>query len=197
MVLHMKSYRPNIFAVVLLLLLSAVAARAGIYSNEEFDFSFDCPEDYSLRKSSDIYFSVRGRDGRTVLDGVVESLSAYPRSLYDGLKDPARDFGTHRAMLRCDADGPDGSAHCPSIAYEKEFRTQNGIRAIELYLNHMQETFGEETEKTESVVGPVYILDISGQGNTAVLIIGAAPYKRMDAEQRALAEYIVESVMLK
>lgn len=193
----MKNYQPKIFAAVLLLLLSAVAAQAGNYSNEEFDFSFDCPEDYSLRRSSDFYFSVRGKDGRTVLDGVVESLGDYPRDLYDGSKDPARDFGTHRAMLRCSADGPDGSAYCQSIADEKEFRTQNGIRAIELNLNHMQETFGEETEKTESVVGPVYILDISGQGRTAVLIIGASPYKRMDAEQKALAEYIVESLTLK
>jgi hypothetical protein len=188
------SRRRLIIAVFLAVALAASSAWAGTYENTRYWFSFEYPEGYTIESSSDRYFTVRDKDGHAVLTGDVEDINLYPRNLYDGYSDPFQKFGTWRALLRCDADGPDGSAFCPSLNSIEEFKTQNGLRALELMLMHVQETFGEKPTRKESVTGPLYLVDLTRNKHTVVLMLGTLPYERMNKRQKKLAGSILDTI---
>jgi hypothetical protein len=183
-----------ILAAFIAAFLTANASGAETYSNSKYGYSFECPDQYSVSATSDYYFSVHDGEGKTVLTGQVEDISLHPRDLYEGYSDPFQKFGTWRAILRCDADGPDGSAYCPSLKSIQEFRTRNGLRALELLLMHVQEFFGETPKREESVTGPLYLVDLSRGKITVVLMLGARPYERMTEEQEKLAASVLDSI---
>lgn len=64
------------------------------------------------------------------------------------------EFAVARAQVACQADGPEGSVSCPSIARKMAFRNQNGLEVVELYLNRVNE--GYDPPKIEkNVIGPI------------------------------------------
>jgi hypothetical protein len=183
-----------VIAAMLAVIFTAWPALAGEYTNERYGFSLEYPDKYSLDASSEMHFTLRDSKGRAVLTGEVEDISLYPRDLYEGYKDPFREFGTWRAVLRCDADGPDGSAYCPALKSSREFTTPGGLRAMELMLMHVQESFGKSPKLEETVTGPLYLVDLTREGHTAVLMLGILPYKMMTEKQKEIANSILDSI---
>jgi hypothetical protein len=181
-------------AAMLIAALWSGAASAGTYTNAEYGFSFEYPEGHTLKSSSELNFTLKDKEGETVLTGEVEDIKLYPRELYEGYSDPFQKFGTWRATLRCDADGPDGSAYCPSMKSTKEFTTRNGFRALELMLMHVQLTFGKHAKREESVTGPLYLVDLSREDHTVVLMLGVPPHERMTEKQKKLAKSILGTI---
>ncbi len=188
--------KPTILTAIFVLVFLTGISSAGTYADERRGFSFGYPAGYAIdAPHGGHYFYLKNTDGKKTLMGQIEDLSEYPREIYRELKTQFRDFGVDRALLRCGADGPDGSAYCPAVNSEREFTTANGVRAIELYLDHVQEFYGEKPGKTKTVTGPVYLVDLSRGGSPVVLVIGTVPYKQMDKEQKELAGFIIDAMM--
>jgi hypothetical protein len=80
------------------------------------------------------------------------------------------EFGIARARVGCDAEGPDGSVSCPSVARKQTFRNQNGLEVVELYLNRVKE--GHDPPKIEkSVIGPIEVVLLPTGKSDQVLTI--------------------------
>ena len=63
-------------------------------------------------------------------------------------------FAVAWALTACQADGPEGSESCPSVKRKQTFKNQNGLEVVELYLNHVNESYDPpKIEKT--VIGPI------------------------------------------
>jgi hypothetical protein len=105
------------------------------------------------------------------------------------------EFAVARAKLGCDADGPEGSAHCPQVARQKVLRNRNGLEVVEIYLNKVYEHY-DPPRTTKSVVGPIYAVLLPTGGSGQVLT-----FKRTDNDQHQLAipdllKQIADSVSL-
>jgi hypothetical protein len=64
------------------------------------------------------------------------------------------EFAIARAQVGCEADGPDGSVTCPSVARKQTFMNQNGLEVVEFYLNRVDEGF-DPPKIEKSVIGPI------------------------------------------
>jgi hypothetical protein len=171
--------------------------RLRSYVDEGSGIVLAYPSEYKVRKNgagSD--FRIGGRDGVTLLKGQVEELAAYPGEMYRHSRDVFRDFAVHRAMLRCCADGPDGSAYCNSVYSIIHFENPKGLRVIKLMLDHVQIVYADPPETTQTVVGPVYAVDISRPDYVAFVLIGSAPYEALSEAKIALAESLVDGLNL-
>ena len=69
-------------------------------------------------------------------------------------KKSLEEFAIAWALTACQADGPEGSESCPSVKRKQTFKNQNGLEVVELYLNHVNESYDPPNiEKT--VIGPI------------------------------------------
>lgn len=106
-----------------------------------------------------------------------------------------KEFAINVVRLGCDADGPEGSVHCPGVARQKVFRNRNGLEVLDLYLNQVYEHY-DPPRTTESVTGPIYaVLLPTGRSGQVVI------FKRTDNDQQQfvstdLLKEIADSVSL-
>ncbi len=105
------------------------------------------------------------------------------------------EFAIARAKVGCDADGPESSVYCTSVARKKVFRNRNGLEVVELYLNQVDERL-HPPKTTRSVIGPIdaVLLPTGGAGQ-------ALTFKRTDRDATGLVSeellrQIAESVSL-
>jgi hypothetical protein len=179
--------------------VEADAREKGIraHVDEEHGFVIGYSSEYTLNRlgaSGDLY--VEGLGGVRLLTVQVCELAGYPREEYNRSRDVFLDFAADRAILRCGADGPDGSAYCSRIYSISHYENSKGLRILKMYLEHVQVVYGDPPESTATVVGPVYMADISRPEYTAVLMIGSVPYERLSDLQIGLAERLAASLDL-
>jgi hypothetical protein len=165
--------------------------------DEGHGFVLAYPAEYALKTvGAGGDFSIEGRDGSSVLTGQIEELAGYPRGTYVHSRDVFLDFAVDRAVLRCGADGPDGSAYCKAVYSITHFENPRGLRVLKLLLEHVQVVYSDPPETTETVVGPVYAVDISRPGYVAFLMVGAAPYEVLSGARIRLAEDLIGGLSL-
>jgi hypothetical protein len=148
------------------------------------------------RSSGGAYFAIESQQGERLAAGDVYRLADFPQDMFRCSRDPFRDFAVDRAITRCSADGPDGTAYCKGVYRISQTRTSGDLRLIELYLVHVQERHTEPREHTESVVGPVYAVDISRPKGIVVLLIGPAPYELLSGELIEIVRDVAANVAL-
>lgn len=190
-------------AVALLIVLAvSAAARAKdgglrVYSDTEAGFGLAFPKECVLKKTGKgSYFTLESSEGHQLIAGEIYRLADLPNDMFRGSRDVIRDFAVDRALARCCADGADGTAYCKSVYRISQTATGSGVRIIELFLGHVQVQYTDPPESTRSIVGPVYVLDVSRPEETLLLMLGSLPYQRMSDEQIELARGIVASVRL-
>lgn len=173
------------------------ASGLNAYTDVGYGFALAYPQDCMIKKSpGGSYFAIESQQGERLLAGDVYRLADFPQDMFRCSRDPFRDFAVDRAITRCSADGPDGTAYCKGVYRISQTRTSSDLRLIEIYLIHVQERHTEPWEHTESVVGPVYAVDISRPGSVVVLLIGPAPHELLSGEQVGIVRDVAANVTL-
>jgi hypothetical protein len=174
-------------------------SRRGLrgYTDANHDFAIAYPADYTIRRArTGSSFAIRTAEGEQAITCETYRLADFPRDMFRGSRDIFRDFAVDRAVAGCCADGPDGAAYCNAIHRISQTRTNNGLRLIEIYLVHVQEFYGDRPERTESIVGPVYAVDVSRPDETVLLMIAPRPYESLSGERAQLAQIVAGNVKL-
>lgn len=104
-------------------------------------------------------------------------------------------FAVAWALTACQADGPEGSESCPSVKRKQTFKNQNGLEVVELYLNHVNESYDPPNiEKT--VIGPVEAVLLPTGRSGQVLTIKHTEEDEKGLVSDDLLKRIVHSVRL-
>ena len=175
------------------------ASRRGLraYADADHGFAIAYPPGYTIKRAGKgSYFAVETAEGEQSITCEVYRLSDFPRDMFRGSRDIFRDFAVDRAVARCSADGPDGAAYCKAVHRISQTKTSSGLRLIEIYLIHVQELYGEHPERTESIVGPVYAVDISRPEGNVLLMVASRPYESLSGEQAELARLVAGNARL-
>jgi hypothetical protein len=90
------------------------------------------------------------------------------------------EFAIARAQLTCQADGPEGSVSCPSVAHKQTYRNQNGLEVVELYLNRVNERY-DPPKIEKSVVGAIEVVLLPTGKSGQVLT-----FRRTDKDEKRL-----------
>jgi hypothetical protein len=171
------------------------AADKKTYTNTQYKFTLAYPSSYNIKKFGEGYFDIL-QNGNIVLRGSVEDNSfkifiheAKPKG------DVFKTFAHERCNIVCGADGPDGSTYCDEIKSQREYISANGFRVLEFYLVMTREDYSRNT-KTESTVGPVYMMDISRPDHPLALMIHPGHGTLPSAEGKRLAVELIDSINL-
>lgn len=128
------------------------------YNSQKPPYSIQYPHDFSLRKSGDEIVSIGGP--LITLESDARTIALHVDPLLGDPTPSFEDWAKERAMLWCEADGPNGSSRCDSITKMSVFTTSGGNTGYEIYMHlvykHYQDGF-----PTKSIVGPVFIFDVS------------------------------------
>lgn len=128
-----------------------------IYRHAGIPFEFSYPDGLLLdahvnRKLGFIFALIKKPGTPWLVDIGFEDRAEYSMAPYNKMS--LVEFAIARVQVGCDADGPDGTVSCPSVARQQTFRNQNGLEVVELYLNRVNE--GYDPPKIEkSVIGPI------------------------------------------
>jgi len=184
-----------VIAIVLLAFTEAYPGDNKTYTNNHYLFAFDYSSDYDLKELGRWSFDLL-RTGTLYLHGSVEddTLKIFIKeSKPQG--DIFRSFSRMRVKIICGADGPDGSRYCETIQSEREYVTPKGLRVLEFYLIVTQENYVTNT-KHNSTMGPVYMVDISGEDHSRALMMypGAGNVSSDDIDR--LAREILSTIRL-
>ncbi len=129
------------------------------YRNEKFEFEFQYPKNYFLKQVTYSFLLLREGDAEET-DWLFEVSidTEWPDEM------TFEELATNRGLLRCAADGPDGSVYCNEIVRRETFMNDSGVMGYKLYLNEINERYTQSgTKVSERTRGPVFVLDISEQ----------------------------------
>ena len=154
-----------------------------IHRQDGVPFEFSYPETFRLDahvnpKLGFVFALMKNPGTPWLVDIGFEDRAELPTDPYNKMS--LEEFAIARAQLACQADGPDGSVSCPSVARKQAFKNQNGLEVVELYLN--QEIEGYDPPKIEkSVVGPIEAVLLPTGKSGQVLT-----FKRTDKDAKGL-----------
>lgn len=136
---------------------SRLPAGWKIYRQPGVPFEFGYPDafllDAHVNPKLGFVFALMKKPGTPwLVDIGFEDRAEYSMDPYNKMS--LEEFAIARAQVACQADGPEGSISCPSVARKQTFKNQNGLEVVELYLNRVNE--GYDPPKIEkSVIGPI------------------------------------------
>jgi hypothetical protein len=166
------------------------------YISKQYGYGFHYPAEGALQEVAAGAYVDMSFQGRRLPTLSVQSLDETGKEARKGAPDLWGEFILEQAKLSCDADGPDGTVYCKGVARKNAWKTRGGLRVVELYLQQVEERYGEPDKITTTDVGPIYAVDISRQGYVFGLMVGSGhDYPRTSAE-RELVRRIVENVYL-
>ncbi|MGA8185218.1 MAG: hypothetical protein WB819_16435 [Terriglobia bacterium] len=154
-----------------------------IYRHAGVPFEFAYPDaillDAHVNPKLGFVFALMKKPGTPwLVDIGFEDRADYSMDPYSKMS--LEEFAVARAQVACQADGPGGSISCPSVARKQTFRNQDGLDAVELYLNQVNE--GYDPPKIEkSVIGPIEAVLLPTGRSGQVLT-----FKRTDKDQKGL-----------
>ncbi len=155
-----------------------------IYRAPGVPFEFSYPSafllDAHVNPKLGFVFALMKKPGTPwLVDIGLEDRAEYSMDPYNKMS--LEEFAIARAQVACQADGPEGSVSCPSVARKQTFRNQKGLDAVELYLNQVNE--GYDPPKIEkSVIGPIEAVLLPTGRSGQVLT-----FKRTDNDKKGLA----------
>lgn len=128
-----------------------------IYRHDGVPFEISYPDglllDAHVNPKLGFVFALMKKPGSPwLVDIDFEDRAEYSMDSYNKMS--LEEFAIARARVGCDADGPDGSVSCPSVARKLTFMNQNGLEVVELYLNRVDEGF-DPPKIEKSVIGPI------------------------------------------
>jgi hypothetical protein len=183
----------------LVVLATTVRPQAGgekAYISKRYGYGFYYPAECGIKAAAEGVYIDLSFQGRRLPTASVQSLDETGKEERKGTPDLWREFILERAKLSCDADGPDGTVYCKGVERESAWKTTNGLRILELYLQKVEEQYGQPNKVTINQVGPIYAVDISRKGYVCGLMVGSGhDYPRTSVE-KDLIKRIVESIYL-
>lgn len=153
------------------------------YRHSEVPFEFSYPDDFLLdahvnAKLGFIFALMKKQNTPWLIDVDFIGRAAYSMDPYSQMS--REEFAIAIGRLACDADGPEGSVSCPSVAHQKVFRNRNGLEVVEFYLNQVNERFNPP-KTTKSVIGPIEAILLPTGRSGQVLT-----FKRTDRDRSGL-----------
>ena len=150
-------------------------------ANVPFEFSY--PEDFLLEahvnaKLGFIFALIKKPGTPWLVDIDFADRASFPMELRSTIS--LEEFAIERAEAGCDADGPDGSVSCPTVARKSKVKNRNGLEVVELYLNQVNRSY-DPPKTTKSVIGPIEAV-LLPTGNSARVLT----FKRADTDDATL-----------
>lgn len=181
--------------VSLFLTISTFTEDKKTYTNTQYKFTLAYPARSQLKKFGEGYFDIL-QNGKIVLRGSIED-NSFKIFIHESKPkgDVFHTFAQERCKIVCGADGPDGSTYCDEIKNQREYVSANGFRVLEFYLIMTRENFSRNT-KSESTVGPVYIVDISWPDHPLALMIHPGHGTLGSERANRLAVELIDSIKL-
>ena len=141
-------------------------------------FEFAYPKDYEMNKGG---FLLK-RSGTGWLIAInFEDMFQYQDQEYNPQKMTFEDFAIQRSKLMFDADGANGSQYATDVIKRSCFTTLNNLKALEIYLTVVRESWpvyedGQEEKEGDieiekSQEGPIYAVLLSRPGNPYKVLI--------------------------
>jgi len=186
-------------ALGLLMLAAAVMASPGgekTYVSQRYGYGFHYPAECKLKAVAEGAYVDISFQGQRLPTLSVQSLDETGKEARKGTPDLWREFLLDRAKVSCDADGPNGTVYCQGVEEELAWQTTTGLRVLELYLQKVEERYGEPNEVRTTRVGPIYAVDISRKGYVFGLLVGSGHDFPRTLAERKLVKRIVNSVYL-
>jgi hypothetical protein len=182
--------------VVLAATVLAWAGGEKAYISKRYGYGLHYPAECRLKAAAEGAYIDMSFLGRRLPTASVQSLDETGKEERKGSPDLWKEFMLERAKLSCDADGPDGTVYCKGVKRESAWKTISGLRVLELYLQKVEERYGQTNRVTTTQVGPIYAVDISRKGYLFGLMVGSGhDYPRTSVE-RDLIKKIVASIFL-
>ena len=171
------------------------AATNRTYRNGFYQFSFDYTSDLHLKRLGKWSFDLI-KKGTICLHGSVED-TPFKIFIKESKQsdDYFRSFARRRVKTVCGADGPDRSSYCETIESEKESTNPHGLRVLEFSLILTQEHYATDTKET-SIVGPVYMVDISRKNHYRALMLYPGNRTVSPDNTRCLSQQILNTLRL-
>lgn len=182
--------------VVLAASVLAWASGEKTYFSQRYGYGLHYPAECRLKKAAEGAYLDMSFQGRRLPTVSVQSLDETGKEKRKSSSDMWREFMLERAMVSCDADGPDGTVYCQGVKSERAWKTNSGLRVIELYLHRVQERYEQPNKVTTTQVGPIYAVDISREGYVFGLMVGSGHDYPNTSVERDLVSRIVASVYL-
>lgn len=161
---------PILFLIIASFKAPTYAEDKEPYTNLKYKFTLGYPSTCQLKTFGDAYFDLLENGKIIVRAGVEDDTFKIYIHEWKPKGDIFQKFSKERCKIICDADGPDGSTYCDEIKSQRQYVSANGLRVLEFYLIMTREDYSRNT-KSESTVGPVYMVDISKDYHPLALMI--------------------------
>jgi hypothetical protein len=179
---------------------AGVPPQSAQYVNTAYGYSFKYPAQDAIDESTPQYVSILDPQAQSDNElAEADVLVSDPSNSYAGFAD----FAHHQAEISCDADGPNGSVRCPTVATSSRFMSSSGLSGEEFYLTEVEVTSGATTT---AQAGPFFAFDISenapapGNGEPrpqfTALLLRPPLAATSSAAVTALIESIVDSLKI-
>ena len=167
-------------------------------------FEFTYPKDYEINQDG---FLLKRKGAGQLIEINFEDMSNYPNQQYNPQKMTIEDFAIQRSKIMFSADGADGSQYATDVINRNGFTTPNNLKAFELYLTVVRESwpiYDDDQEEKESdkeieksQKGPIYAVSLSKPGDPSkVLLLKLTDEGKQSQKERETLKHIINTIKI-
>ena len=141
-------------------------------------YEFAYPKDYEMNQGG---FLLKRKGAGWLIEINFEDMSEYLNQEYNPQKMTFEDFTIQRSKIMFSADGANGSRYATDVIKRNCFTTLNNLKALEIYLTIVRESWpvyedGQEQKESDveiekSQEGPIYAVSLSKPGDPYKLLL--------------------------
>jgi len=167
-------------------------------------FEFTYPKDYEINQDG---FLLKRKGAGQLIEINFEDMSNYPNQEYNPQKMTFEDFAIQRSKIKFSADGADGSQYATDIIKRNGFTTPNNLKALEIYLTVVKESWplyedGQEEKESDieiekSQEGPIYAVSLSKPGDPyKVLLLKLTDEGKHSQKEKETLKHITNTIKI-
>lgn len=167
-------------------------------------YEFAYPKDYEMNQGG---FLLKRNGTGWLIEINFEDMSEYLNQEYNSKKMTFEDFTIQRSKIMFSADGANGSRYATDVIKRNCFTTLNNLKALEIYLTVVRESWpvyedGQEQKESDveiekSQEGPIYAVSLSKPGDPyKLLLLNLTDEGKHIQKEKEVLKYITNTIKI-